>query len=306
MKILVTGAAGFVGTEVVRAVVEAGHEAWALVRPSSRRERLAALAGRIQMVEGALDDSRAVDGVLRAQRPDAVIHAAWYANPTDYRSSRANLESLEATLRFAERVVDGGCPRLVALGSCLEYGRSDVPHRESEAAAPETLYGACKLAAANVLRALSAGTRTEIVWARLFHLHGAGEDPRRLLPRVARDLIAGRPVDLSPGEQVRDELDVSDVAEALVHLTAAGEPGVVNVSTGVGVTLRDLLTELADLAGDRAQLRFGVRPYLVDEDMHLVGDPARLRATGWAPRRARRESLAALVERIRQETPGTG
>ena len=96
------------------------------------------------------------------------------------------------------------------------------------------------------------------------------------------DLCSHRHVQLSGGAQVRDQLDVRDAASALATLVEdEGAAGAVNVCSGVPLTLRELLTTLADMLGRSAAVRFGARAYAPNEIMHLVGDPTRLKALGW-------------------------
>ena len=98
---------------------------------------------------------------------------------------------------------------------------------------------------------------------RLFSVYGPGEDPRRLVPSVVANLLAGRPVALTPGEQVRDFVYVDDVAAALVD--AALRPGIdgltVNVGTGVQTSVRDLCLKVAALTGGRRAAALRRRPY---------------------------------------------
>jgi dTDP-6-deoxy-L-talose 4-dehydrogenase (NAD+) len=285
MKVLVTGAAGFVGAEVVRALLERGADVVTPLRATTDRRRLQSTAGRLRIHEIALEDVAAVNAMLAAEHPDVVIHPAWYAGPRDYRSSPLNLDSLAMTIRFAERVVAHECPRFVGVGSCLEYRPSNAPLTEGDPVAPEALYSVCKVAAWQILEQLTRGTSTEMVWARLFHVYGPGEASERLVPTVVSALRAGRSIELSPGLQVRDQIHVSDVGDALAHLALQpGPTGAVNVCSGVPVTLKELLSSVAAILGRPDLLRFDARPYLKDEVMHLVGDPARLRGSGWAPR----------------------
>jgi dTDP-6-deoxy-L-talose 4-dehydrogenase (NAD+) len=283
VRVLVTGAGGFVGAHVARALVRGGDEVLALLRPGASRARIADVVAHLRVAEAALEDERAVEAALAALRPEAVVHLAWYARPTDYLSSPANLDSLWATLAFVRRALDAGCGKVVGLGTGLEYESSDRPRRESDPADPRSLYASCKLAAWAACRALARQRGAELVWARLFHVHGPGEDPARLVPSVAAALGAGRPFDLSPGLQVRDHLPVADVAAALAHLARPGLTGIFNVCSGVPVTLREVAEAVGEIVGRPELLRFGARPYAPDETMFLVGDPARLRASGWAP-----------------------
>jgi dTDP-6-deoxy-L-talose 4-dehydrogenase (NAD+) len=284
MNVLVTGAAGFVGSHVMRALLDHGHSVVAAVRPTTPRDRLQPFLDRVRVLDIDLESTAGVDAMLAAAQPDAVIHAAWYADPTDYRSSPRNRDSLAMTIRVAEGVVRAGIPRLVGLGSCLEYAPSDKPLRETDPLEPNTLYGECKRDAWIAMEAAAAGTQTRVAWARIFHVYGPGEDPRRLLPSVARRLRAGEPIDLSPGEQVRDQIHVADVADALVLLAGSEYEGPINLCSGVPVTLKEVLTRLADVFGRRELLRFDARPYLKDEAMYLIGAPDQRNLISWTPR----------------------
>jgi dTDP-6-deoxy-L-talose 4-dehydrogenase (NAD+) len=279
----VTGGAGFVGRHVVRALTARGVEAVAV-------DRTGDVADRVD-----LDAPDAAAALFARHRPDLVIHLAWYARPDDYLVSRENLRSLAATIALATAAVDAGCARLVAAGTCIEYPPSGVPHRERDPAAPDTLYAACKHAAHGVAAQLAAG-RTSFLWARLFHLHGPGEDPRRLVPMVAAKLRAGEPAELTGGEQVRDFLRVEDAADALVALALSERQGVANVCSGAPVPLRELLGAVGDAIGRRDLLRFGALPYRVGDRMHVAGEPGALRELGWKPRFGLADGVAYLAE----------
>ncbi|HLK88475.1 MAG TPA: NAD(P)-dependent oxidoreductase [Polyangia bacterium] len=292
MRVLVTGSSGFIGSAVVEDLGRAGHDVLAVDRvPASgaRRKRWPALAGEAAI---DLEDPAAVGRCLRDLRPEALVHLAWYADPADYLTSPANLSSLSVTLRLLDSALEMGCRKLVVSGSCVEYAASTRPLDERDATAPTTLYGACKQAAGTVARVLCGSAGAELSWARIFHLHGPGEDRRRLIPWVAGELRAGRPVELTDGTQVRDHLHVADVAAGLRALLAPGAAGIFNVCSGEPVTLRQVLETVGDLVGRPELLRFGARPHRLGETMFLAGTSARLRALGWAPRFDLRGGLA--------------
>jgi dTDP-6-deoxy-L-talose 4-dehydrogenase (NAD+) len=265
-------------------------------RPGARTDRLAACGSRVRLAEVELGARGAAKALLTAHRPTHLVHLAWYAEPGDYLGSRENLGSLAATTDLVAAAVDAGCGRIVAAGSCLEYAASDAPHRETDPAGPESLYAACKHAAHVVCEPLTAD-RSAFLWARIFYLHGPGEDSRRLMPMVAARLRRGEPVDLSGGEQVRDYLHVADVADALATLACSDATGVANVCSGTPASLRNLLGAIGEHVGRPELLRFGRLPYRPGERMCIAGDPGTLRALGWRPRFATpAASLAYLAE----------
>ena len=285
MRILLTGAGGFIGSAVAECLVRQEHQVFAVDRSAEALARLDGTTPGVVTRSIDIGEPGAVGALLGETKPQGLIHLAWYADPSDYLISHQNLASLATTNALVEQVLATGCRKIVISGSCVEYAIRDRPLRESDEADPRTLYAACKYAAWHTARALSAEAGAELAWARIFHLHGPGENRRRLLPWVAAELRSGAAIDLTDGTQVRDHLHVADVASGLVALLAPGATGIYNVCSGAPVTLRHVLETLADLVvGQREQLRFGIRPHRSNETMYLAGDCARLRGLGWAPR----------------------
>lgn len=284
MRVLVTGAAGFIGSEVVRTLVRDGHEVTAIVRALDRTQRLEQLRSRLRVEALPLEDTSQLDGVLKAARPEAVLHLAWYAKPEDYLVSAENMSSLAMTSSLVRTVLARGCRKFVGVGTCLEYADIDRLRREDDPPDPVSLYASCKVAAWFVLRALGAAFGAEVSWGRIFHLHGPTESASRLLPWIASQLRRGLPAELSDGHQIRDHLHVSDVAAGLVTLMQPGATGVYNVCSGEPVTLRQVAEIVGRALGREQLLRFDARPHRPGEVMFLAGDSRRLRALGWQPR----------------------
>jgi nucleoside-diphosphate-sugar epimerase len=136
-----------------------------------------------------------------------------------------------------------------------------------------------------------------VAQARLFWLYGPREHPARLVPSVARPLLAGAPAACSSGAQVRDFLHVEDAAEALVALTRSGLSGPVNVGSGEPVAVRDVIAGVARGCGRPELVRLGERKAAAGEPPLLVADPSRLRdELGWRPRRGLAAGLAETVD----------
>jgi nucleoside-diphosphate-sugar epimerase len=291
MRVLVTGAGGFVGLHVVRRLLADRHEVVAVDRSSEHLSRIVAETPGVSPVTVNLDDTDAVRDLLRKTTPDALIHLAWYANPSDYLTSHLNLASLAMTTALVDATLSVGCRKLVLVGSCAEYAPQNRPVVESDLVDARTLYAACKHSAWHIARVMAAEANAELAWSRIFHIHGPGEDQRRLIPWVAGQIGAGIPVSLTDGTQMRDHLHVSDVAAALVAMLGPGATGIYNVCSGQPVSLRSVLEVVGEIVGRQDLLKFGTLPHRPNDARYLAGDPGRLRALGWAPRFGLRDGL---------------
>ena len=134
---------------------------------------------------GATSRTHIPSGELVARvAPELCFHAAWIATPGAYLTSPENAVHEAAAEQLGRALVDAGCRRLVALGTCFEYAPSETPLSESSPLDPTTPYARAKHAAHERLAQVCDGTATSLAWARLFYLYGPYEDPRRLVPAV--------------------------------------------------------------------------------------------------------------------------
>lgn len=294
MRILVTGAAGFVGQHVVTEAVRQGHVAVAWMRGSGEAGGIPEGSAIVRMDL----DSSAAPAMLGEIGADAVIHLAWYARPGDYLHSSENLASLATTLRFARAFQASGGRRFVGVGTCLEYAASPERIPETAPLGPESLYAACKAAAGSVLSTFARGTGLRLAWARLFHLYGPGEDPARLVPSAITAARRGAILHLEDPGKTIDLLHVKDVARALVALTASEVEGPINVCSGVPTRIGGLVDRIGALAGGPRET---VSETVADGPTR-VGDPSLLLSrTSFRPSVALEQGLE---EAVRSERGG--
>ncbi len=296
MRIVLTGAAGFIGSRVARRLLTDGHEVAAILRPATSLARLEGVADRITVFAGELGDPAAWRHDLEAWGPQACVHTAWYAEPGKYLDSPLNIALMAESIRLLELLAAIGCGNIVMTGSCFEYDFAAGTLTEDTAVRPRTLYAACKLGLGLTGAQRAAQLGVHFSWARIFYVYGPYEDPRRMVPALTLALMRGEPFAATTGEQVRDYLHTDDIASALVALAAGGCEGVYNVCSGRPATIAELMREVGRLLGHEELIRFGTRAPGQYEPPVIVGDNRRLReATGWRPARTLAEGLAETV-----------
>ena len=289
-----TGAAGFVGSRVARALLAQGHEVHAVVRRTHPSPRLRDVTG-IRLLCGDVVDKVDIRELVARTAPETCIHCAWVATPGEYLTSPDNAVHETAAEHLGRALTENGCRRIVALGTCFEYAPSDLPHDEMSLLGPSTIYARAKLAAYERLAHICEGTATILAWARLFHLFGPHEDPRRLVPSVTLALLDGRAAATTAGEQLRDFLHVDDVATALVTIAESRVSGPVNVASGRPVRVRDVVHHIGRLTGHPDLLKIGALAYAAGDPMAVTADVAKLSACGFASSRTLEEGLAETV-----------
>lgn len=305
-RVLVTGAAGFVGQWLLPALSAEGHELWALATDPPTAERPVGVPRAVPATwrVGDLRDDRYVRDVVEAARPDIVMHLAAISHLPTAAADPAlawdvNVTATARLLHHLERQRAAGAsdPFVLVVGSAEQYGRHDAhegPLGETAVQAPRTVYAATKAAQEVLALQHWRASGLRVVVARSFNHTGAGQTTRFLLPAlVARACSlakapAGTPMPVGNRSPIRDFLHVRDVVAAYISLCQRGTPGeAYNVASGTGYSVQDLLDRLIARTGTRAVPTEDptlVRPVDVPT---LVGDPRKLqRATDWRATRS--------------------
>ena len=304
---LVAGATGFIGTNLVRTLLDAGVTTYGLMRgASANRGRLEALEG-FRVIPIASYDTAELERALKTVEVDVIYSAL--GSGTSHAEDRWEV-LLDGNIRAATdvaRLATGRARRLVHVGTCLEYAPKEGILVESDPVAPGSAYSATKAASEILVTHLCRSAGLEHVHARLFNTYGYFEGQNRLIPFLLRQLRAGKPADLTVGSHVRDFTFVTDVTDALSRLGDApltDGRGLFNICTGEGVPVRRVAETVADVVGfPRELLHFGARPERREEPARIVGSSARLRElTGWKPA----VDLMGGIERMARGVPDAG
>jgi nucleoside-diphosphate-sugar epimerase len=298
-RVLVTGAAGFIGTNLVESLVADGARVTAMVRPRGRRVPLGAGEG-VASVEADLVDRGAVRAAFAVVGPELVVHAAMEAGHPETPGQRARLiaASVGGTANVLDAASTVGVRRIVHVGSSLEYGHHPEPLHEELALQPSTVRGAAKAAAA-VLCLQAGRDGAPVTVLRPFSVYGPWEPPTRLVPAAIRAALLGEALPLTEPGLRRDFVHVHDVARAvLLALTAGPEVHgrAFNVGTGRQTANEDLVAHVGEAVGRAVSVvPGGYRRRPVDTTTWVADVRRARRELGFEARIELREGLSATV-----------
>jgi len=298
MRVLVTGAAGFIGSHLTRRIACDDVSVWAVTSPGESTERLRGVPDGVSVVPADLRDARAVDELVSAARPDCAVHLAWYLTPGKFWTAPENLDCVAMSLSLVEALARRGCKRLVGVGTCFEYDSDyGLLSENLTPCRPSSLYGVSKNATREILEAYCRQAAMQFAWARIFHLYGPAEAEARLVPSVILALLKGQEARCTHGEQIRDYLHVEDVASALWAIAKSGFCGPVNVGSGQPVKVREIVRTIARYLGREKDVAFGALPSDPQEPPLLLADVRRLAGEiGWKPALTLEEGVARTCE----------
>lgn len=292
MRLLLTGASGFIGRHVLRAVPAE----WEVHTVSRRGPRAGGTTWHSHDLLAA--GPGAARALVQRIQPTHLLHAAWCAEPGAFWDSRDNPRWTTSSIELLTEFYDSGGRRAVVVGSCAEYDWSlGWCHEERTPLLPATAYGSAKAATFLQATALAASYGGELSWGRVFNVFGADEPAGKLMALVAASLDTGAPVVLRGPGQLRDYLHVNEVASALVHLLGSTVLGPVNIASGDPVTVGAFAAEVAALIGAPQPL---VGEGGTDVPV-LLADTRRIRGSGWSPQRTRGEALTKAANELSRD-----
>jgi dTDP-6-deoxy-L-talose 4-dehydrogenase (NAD+) len=277
VNVLVTGATGFVGRHLVAALLERG----CTVRAVARNAETASSMPWINAVEFIAADIHAdnLDIAALTEGVDALVHLAWPGLP-NYQALFHFEHNLMADYRFIKSAVEAGVAQILVTGTCFEYGMRSGPLDERVAPQPANPYGLAKNTLRLFLENLQRVQPFNLQWARLFYLHGTGQNPNSLLAALDRAIDAGDDTfNMSAGEQLRDYLAIETAAGYLASILQQRDfNGVINCASGQPISVRALVEQRLRERGASIRLNLGHYAYPTHEPMAFWGVADRLQA----------------------------
>jgi UDP-glucose 4-epimerase len=268
MRILITGGAGCLGSNLIEHWLPHGHDIFVIDNFATGKREVVPAVPRLEVLNGSVADGELVDRAFQAFRPDIVVHsAAAYKDPHDWREDVNT--NVVGTINVARASETAGVKRLVNFQTALSYGRPQtVPIPVDHPSAPFTSYGISKTAGEQYLRM----SRVPTISLRLANVTG----PRLAIgpiPTFYKRLQAGQKCFCS--DTVRDFIDMSDFLSLMDLVAADAAPaGVFNVSTGEGHTIKEIFDEVAMYLGITPSEPIPIVPAGPDDVPVVVLDPS--------------------------------
>jgi nucleoside-diphosphate-sugar epimerase len=304
-RVIISGAAGFIGANVARRLLDDGLEPFLLTLPSSDPWRLAELNGDARMVAVDLADGEGVMRVVADIKPQWVLHLAAHGGYSWQTDADAILRAnVVGTANLLAACRQEGVETFVNTGSSSEYGLKDHAPSETESVEPNSIYATAKAAATMLCQQAAVRDGMNISTLRLYSAYGPWEDPNRLIPALAAEGLRGTFPPLVAPETARDFVWIEDVVEAylLAARTRHEEHGAVyNVGTGTQTTVGEAAEVARDVLGIDASPDWGSMPARGWDTDRWVADSTKIRdKLGWRATRGFKEGFAELASWLRE------
>jgi len=281
IKTLITGASGFIGRHTLAPLLQAGHEVHAVwFKKKTKKET------NIKWHQADLKNPTQTQNLIEKIQPTHLLHFAWCAEPGKFWTDPENIQWVEASYNLIKFFHEQGGIRVVIAGSCAEYDwNKSIYSEKTSPEKPATLYGKCKQELQIKTESFCNEVNLSLCWGRIFFVYGPHEHPARLVSSVVCSLLNNEFAKCSNGKQKRDLLFVEDVASGFVSILENKITGIVNIGSGEGVTLKDVIKTIGDKIGRRNLIQMDTLISTINDPPILVADTKRLtEEVGWAPK----------------------
>lgn len=278
MKVLVTGATGFIGNYVISQLLKQQHT---VIATSANSQKAAQMPWYAQVTYIPFDFEQWQEGTNYFRffdSPDCMIHLAWEGLP-NYKSSFHVDINLPRHIKLLTSLIRNGLCDITVTGTCFEYGMQEGCLREDMPVFPHNPYAVAKDRLRQQLETLQQQTPFLLKWVRLFYMYGKGQNPNSLLSQLDRAQESHEQVfNMSGGEQGRDYLPVEEVAAYIVTIAEQQRiTGVINCCSGKPVTVKQFVESYLQKKQQTIKLNLGFYPYPDYEPMYFWGDNSKLK-----------------------------
>lgn len=282
-KIIVTGATGMIGANLVRVALANECSVLCLVRKNSQKLENIPTDPRVKIL---FADANEYANLMIDEKYDTFFHFAWEKTYGDSRDDVfAQLKNVEYSMDAIRLAHRSGCSSFIGAGSQAEYGPVSAPLSVHTPINPQSGYGIAKYTVGRLGGLLAKSLGLRFNWIRVLSIYGCMDNPYTLIMYAVREMKKGNSPELTKCEQIWDYLNESDAAKAFF---AVGEKGVDQkiyiLGSGSGRELRSYIEDIKSLIGFGSDIMYGKKEYQINQPMFLVADTTELRNdTQWKP-----------------------
>ena len=272
-KVLVTGATGLIGKELAKPLLEAGFEVYAITIDENNPDN------GIHWIKGNLFDENSIKSIMEEIKPEYLLNMAW-CTTGDYLKSDINYKFLTAGINLLKYFKDNGGKRVVFAGTCFEYKFKNEPLKETdELDAEKTAYTFCKNKLREIAQYFCKMNGISFGYGRIFYVYGKNEDKTRLTGMIIDKLSKDEEVIIKSGNLYKDYMYAKDIAEAFVSLLDSDVDGIVNICTGVAVSIKEYALTIAKKFKKENLVIFKDEPS--NQPPLIIGDNTKLSKMGY-------------------------
>lgn len=304
-RVLVAGACGFIGANLVRRLISSGAEVHGITRPSTDLWRVKENFPSFQLYRVDLNDAEALMMTVRSIKPEHVFHLA---SPGGHPSTvkdcqeflKTNLLGTSNLLEALERVA---LERLIYLGSSLEYGVRTQPLKETDPLNPSTFRGVAKAAATLLCQKFARATTCSLLVIRPFSVYGYWEAPNRLIPKVIHAVLHNEEIELTVPGYRRDYIFIEDLIDACILAVQMEQLNceIVNVGSGEQRSNEEVVAEVQQIVGTKITVKMGSYPSSPSDTSYWVADRSYAnKLLGWEPRHTLQAGLKKTIDWFRK------
>ena len=295
MRILVTGATGFMGRHILRQINDDGHDILTLgLEKIEDKEN----PGRIKQLCGNMADIASLRPAIKSFDPEVVIHLAWQGIP-DY-SEVISLTNLNDSIRLFDFITEEtGCKKIIASGSCFEYGKNKGVCRESDSVRITSFFSWAKYSLYRYLLLKCEQKKVVLIWFRIFYAYGPYQRDNALIPALVGALKDGRVPEIRSPLNKNDFIHAEDIAAAFrAAVDTKAETGIYNIGSGVSRSVYDVcrITEkyFPESSGiSESVLRHGSK----EREFDFSADISKtVKSFGWRPGITLEEGISKYIE----------
>jgi len=279
MKVMVTGATGFLGSWLCR-VLSDSNEVQALVRESSNVSKISEISN-LQILRS---ESFSWPNIIAKSKPDVLILNDWWGVDNNHRNDVRQFSNVNRLIKFVKIAEKSGVKCIVGVGSQAELGPVSTEISEATPDNPTTEYGQAKVQLRTLMSEQLADSKTRFVWMRIFSTYGPLDEGSWLIPNIVDSLLKNNKMQLTKGEQEWSYLHAFDLAMAFVPVIENFNiNGVVNVGNPETISIREVGTIIGKILRKEDLLEFGALEYRKDQVMKMQPKCETLTNAGWRP-----------------------